>query len=704
MHKYIGLLLGLASVAFGNVPGGGSTGGDVKLTDNGTVVTMDNGVVALTVTKASGTITSLTYNGANVLSGGNNGGQFYWSWNMPNYQNPANCTYTLKADPAKDSGNRAEIVLHMAWNKDTATAAMDVDIHYILLRGSTGFYAAAQLSHPASYPDNPGGEWRMAGYVGSTFDWLSVDSLRNLKMCAPADWNAGTQPSDAPKEVHLLNQGIYAGQYECKYSYSADLGRTDAWGWSSTAKNEGIWVTVPSREFYNGGPLKRELTAHTGPTLLNMLGGQHYGMGNQMDMPAGQEVHKVYGPFFVYVNKVASGTANANTALWKDAVTQAKTEQSAWPYAWFNDTGYKQASQRGTVNGTIAISDWGNAAASPESLWVGLAPAGTDFQMQSMTYQFWTKTVKSGAFTIPNVLPGTYTLYAFGPGAIGTFSKAGVVVKAGQNPSLSETWIPDRKGATAWEIGIPNRTAEEFLHGNDYFKWGVFKQFPTEFPNGLTYMVGKSDWHTGWNFAQPTITSYDTAGNASYVQYPWKIDFDQATATTGATDSASLYLSFAAEFSAALIVTVNGTNVSSPTTGFYLANQSDAMIRLGSHGAWSDLRVTFPVKLLKAGTNEIVLNQRKGAYGASVMYDYLRLEVPKSTSTGISTTVHRHALLQRGNLLTGDGLHPLRLFSLSGHLEREVPADQSLSLTDLPHGTWLARCGAQALSVVSTTR
>ena len=37
-------------------------------------------------------------------------------------------------------------------------------------------------------------------------------------------------------------------------------------------------------------------------------------------------------------------------------------------------------------------------------------------------YQFWMKTAPNGNFIIPNVIAGNnYTLYAFGPGAAGTF-------------------------------------------------------------------------------------------------------------------------------------------------------------------------------------------------------------------------------------------------------------------------------------------
>ncbi len=45
-----------------------------------------------------------------------------------------------------------------------------------------------------------------------------------------------------------------------------------------------------------------------------------------------------------------------------------------------------------------------------------------DFQKWYKPYQFWVKTDTNGNFTIPNVIAGAnYTLYAFGPGAAGTF-------------------------------------------------------------------------------------------------------------------------------------------------------------------------------------------------------------------------------------------------------------------------------------------
>jgi len=69
------------------------TGADVTVTDNGTTVVLSNGIIAATITKSTAAIETLTFNSYDMLSGGYNGGQIYWSWNMPNYQNPSGCTY-----------------------------------------------------------------------------------------------------------------------------------------------------------------------------------------------------------------------------------------------------------------------------------------------------------------------------------------------------------------------------------------------------------------------------------------------------------------------------------------------------------------------------------------------------------------------------------------------------------------------------------
>ena len=74
----------LAAVpAAANIPGGGTNGPNVTITDNGSTVTMANGLVSILCDKSGATINQINYtynNGGgnqtnNLLAGGNNGGQ-----------------------------------------------------------------------------------------------------------------------------------------------------------------------------------------------------------------------------------------------------------------------------------------------------------------------------------------------------------------------------------------------------------------------------------------------------------------------------------------------------------------------------------------------------------------------------------------------------------------------------------------------------
>jgi rhamnogalacturonan endolyase len=605
-----------SSLCFANVPGGGTGNGpDVTLKDDGNSVVLDNGIVSIRINKADATIRSFTYQGLDLFQGGHNGGQFYWSWNAPAYGGPHNVTATLTADPAANHGDYAEVKLHAPWSGKSGDAAMDVDVYYSLKRGAQGYYATAMLDHPAAYPRTDVGEWRSNAYVSPIFDWLSVDDKRQ-RLMPTVDDMAHTRPvRGAPKEVFLLTTGRYAGQYECKYAYSADLGSENAWGWSSTSKRVGIWMTVPSHEYYNGGPMKRELTVHMDNTLLNMLNGSHYGMGAPFIMPAGSEVRKTYGPFFVYANSYQGPASDPSSkvvdALWRDAQAQAAAEQSAWPYAWFRHAGYVQEAGRGTVTGTLAVADAGNPAATGAGAWIGLAPDddGTNFQQQAKTYQFWVKVGADGHFTIPHVLPGSYNLWAFGAGNIGTFKRARVDVRAGQALDLGAVqWTPPRVAPTVWEIGVPDRDTHEFHDGDfAYTQWATYAKHLNDAAS-LTYTVGKSDWHKDWEYAQ-------------FGAAPWNIEFTLADAPPKDAP-ASLYIALASSEST-LRVTVNGTQV-----GTYAAvDASHAPVRLGSHGAFADTRMAIPPGLLKGGANTIAIAQvpNKGRTGTT-QYDYVRLE------------------------------------------------------------------------------
>jgi rhamnogalacturonan endolyase len=161
-----------------------------------------------------------------------------------------------------------------------------------------------------------------------------------------------------------MNTGIYKGQVEHKYDYSANQFDVRAWGWSSSDQHVGVWLVNPSVEYLSGGPTKYELSSHRDatfnvnaldapapPTLLNYWRGSHYG-GSICNIAATDAWTKVIGPFLIYCN--AGGD---HDALWHDALAQADKEAAAWPFDWVIGVDYPHKSERATVTGKIILND-----------------------------------------------------------------------------------------------------------------------------------------------------------------------------------------------------------------------------------------------------------------------------------------------------------------------------------------------------------
>ena len=100
---------------------------------------------------------------------------------------------------------------------------------------------------------------------------------------------------------------------------------------------------------------------------------------------------------------------------------------------------YPLAAGRGTVTGRFIVNDPLKPAVSAANAWVGVAAAedvAGNWQYQGKAYQFWVRADAAGNFTIPDVRPGSYTLYAFTDGAVGEYSKLAVNVTAGGTTAL----------------------------------------------------------------------------------------------------------------------------------------------------------------------------------------------------------------------------------------------------------------------------
>jgi rhamnogalacturonan endolyase len=315
--------------------------------------------------------------------------------------------------------------------------------------------------------------------------------------------------------------------------------------------------------------------------------------------------------------------------MWKDALAKAAKEAEAWPYDWAADANYPSKAQRGAVTGRITVKDPLVSMDKVSNLLVGLtAPddssgkggGSVDWQKDAKSYQFWVRADKDGRFTIPKVRPGPYVLRAFANGVLGEFSRPDVTVTAGKSLDLGMLeWKPVRYGRQLWEIGIPNRSAEEFRHGDHYWQWGLYLKYPEEFPKDVNFVIGKSDGHKDWNYCQPPRIDGDRVSPTT-----WSITFDLPEAPRG---KATLRLAFAGSRGRGGIqVSVNdksaGGTGALPDTG--------VMHRDGIRGYWFERSVSFDAALLKAGKNVLTLTNPARNWTEGVLYDYLRLELDES--------------------------------------------------------------------------
>ena len=665
------------------LPAWGAAAPAVTVTEDESTFTLDNGIVRARAAKRSGDLLSLRYQGQEVLNAGAGHPAGYWSHNTAR----GRVSPRVSVDPRANGGERAEVSMvgiadgNPMGSGPGGSVVADIEIRYALGRGDPGLYTYSILHHPTNYPATSLGEARFCAKLNDQiFDWMTVDARRNMKMITAYDWDHGTVMNF--KETRRMNSGLYQGQVEHKYDYSANQFDVRAWGWSSTAKRLGLWFVNPSVEYLSGGPTKVELSAHRDatftdsleapapPTLLNYWRGSHYG-GSVCAVAAGEDWTKVVGPFLIYCNAGAD-----HDGLWKDALAKADTEAAAWPFDWVAGVDYPHRTERGAVRGRLVLDDpqapdlkltrWlvglaapdyaparanrglgdlgfgsgpsvtngprtdavpggsvGNPAAGGRARGSFFGPRAVDWQNDAKHYEFWVRGDENGGFAIPNVRPGVYTLHVIADGVLGEFACSNVTVTAGQVLKLGDLrWQPVRFGQQVWDIGIPNRSGAEFFKGDDYFHWGWYLQYPRLFPHDVNYVVGRSDFRKDWFFEQVPHNENpaNTTGQGGGRATSWSIRFAMSNRPSG---RATLRLALCSLDARSLAVSVNGQSVGTVTG----ASRNTTVQRDGITGYWCERDVAFDASLLQAGENVLELAIPAGSLTAGVIYDYLRLEL-----------------------------------------------------------------------------
>ncbi|WP_083449520.1 polysaccharide lyase family protein [Actinoplanes rectilineatus] len=630
-------------------PATADAGSDVTLTDNGTTVTLANGIIEFTVVKATAELVKLRLIGStqgneniDLLPGGRSHGYTTFNIGTAPASGMKGATFSVTARTT----DRIEISL---LSDDATLLPFRLDIRFALERGASGLYSYWLAGYPDGMPDGLAlGQLRYAFSTGAdpSFRWFVVDDARGVQQ----------RPSiaDLQNAVTLQDSTVVLpdGRIWSKYQNSSDLeGDNNVFLMSNGTI--GLSLVQASKESF-GGPTRQELTVHDyydGMILLwHPLTG-HYGMP---DVRPEKGWSKVYGPFYLHVGEAAVGDEAGNVAaLWQDAKQVAAREVARWPYQWVTDPGYA-ATQRSAVSGRLAITGhpvvrdgWAVLyRPGPDRDWRGTVLDGTNWQYLGLDYHYFARIDPAGTFTIPAVRPGTYTLAAFAGGALGEYRRTGITVPAGTRVDTGRhSWKPVSHGTTLWQIGTPDRTAKEFhIPGgaDGYRSTLAWLEYPYDFPDGVDFTVGVDDPAEKWNYFHPVLA---TPGTAAQLQWrgttpddtltEWTIRFAarRYRAGTGHVD-----IAVAGAVFATLAVTLNGTRIANldPLPGVPGDNSSYRQVARSMYRLLPT--IAFPATLLRAGDNVLTLAPlRPGEITdglddwmepmSGIMYDTIRLQV-----------------------------------------------------------------------------
>jgi len=587
---------------------------DVVFDDSTSSISISNGIISMVVSKSSGSITSLKKGTQELMGALNCSG--YWQVYL-------NGAYGFPSPTYRHVSLSADMV-DIAFRKSISSSfPLTVEPHYVIRRGVSGFYTYVILQYDPNIVSSVKLEQinlcmrldpTMFRYCQVADDrWQLMPTPQEIKVPPAVKVMDATYQTTPDSDYALRNPDdpVYT-KYNWSVMYKDHLVHGTAGG------GFGVWTIQPTHEYINGGPTDQELTVHQTDTtvvLLAHIQAAHYGSGSTMLGTNDGSWTKLYGPWLMYVNEDAD-----LRAMWADAKAQAFAERGLWPYEWLDSPLYFRSVQRGTLTGRLNVTDVASPAGATINLARPIDANNPNWQQQGKDFQFWATADANGFFTIPKVRAGTYTLYAFVPGVLDELVINNITVTAGSTTDLGTVnWTPAKYGRTVWTLGIPDRTSEEFRHGNDFRHWGLTRLFPTDFPSGVNFVIGQSDPRLDWNYVHCTVLD---SGTGTWVAPEWNIAFDLPYVQAG---TAYLTVAIAGSRDPALEVKVNGTRVMYWTT---VEASGGGVPRSGAQDYYCRYMASFSTSLLQTGTNTVTMRQFRGGEITNILYDCIRLEAP----------------------------------------------------------------------------
>lgn len=553
----------------------------VSLTTTGNQATMSNGLLMLTI-GANGRVNFMkpTSSKLNVL--GSNGIYFDYTASANKAMSPD------KFEIISQTEDYAEVL----YTNTTSNPIMSQG--YIMRRGETAIYTYVIFRGTANSSSVSIREARVCTRLAGGFVDGYVDEVMN-----------GTIPTNsematAEKAENTIQDATYRmadGSIYTKYNWGQFIDRDLFHGLMGTSI--GVWNIPVSYEWLNGGPMRQELTVHAtskSPITIQMLQGEHFGAYAQA-FKEGEE--HLYGPFMIYVN---SGTREEMIADARERALQARAE---WPFKWFKNDLYP--TERSTVRGRLVLP----SGLSPDGMKMVLADSeNTELMRKGRQYMFWANADAEGNFEIPNVRPGSYSLYAYATkGCITDQMKYdGVEVGEEAVTELGDVnWTPDNRLTLLWQIGEADRLSDGFKMSDMPRAYGDWDQVPAT----LNYTIGTSTPAKNWYYAQTKNGSWN-------IYFDLEDGFDEDVVLTASVAGASN--------SPKVGVSVNGK--SQANWSFY---NDAAIYRSGKLGGRHSVKqVVVPASVLKPGEqNKIALTMSGIKSNGGVMWDCVKLETDR---------------------------------------------------------------------------
>jgi rhamnogalacturonan endolyase len=275
---------------------------------------------------------------------------------------------------------------------------------------------------------------------------------------------------------------------------------------------------------------------------------------------------RTWGPQYYYFNK-----GGPKTTLQELRADAARFADPRWNAAFYDSIAqhvpnYVPTSGRTTFKAKI---DFPKGAKRPVAV---LSENKQDFQLNvwhHKSLQFWADIDANGNIDIPRVKIGTYRLTVYADGIFGWFIQDDVIVSQESVASgLSYRWVEESAGREIWRIGVPDKSAGEYRHGHapdiskslapeQYRAYWAKWDFPTDFPNGITFKIGQSKEDTDFNYIHWTV--FGGRGNSVrpipvYTVNNWTVEFNLITQDLKSARKATLTVQLAGT------KTANGNN------------------------------------------------------------------------------------------------------------------------------------------------